>query len=60
MTGIITVEDHGDEYHITDIIAVQQQPRDLELTRELNNNNRQDHGMINIEKLLNNWLKEAV
>jgi len=51
--GNITVKDHDDGHHMTDITAAQQQPGDLEPTRELNTNNRQDHGVINIEKLLN-------
>src|SRR6266540_3001263 len=60
VTGDITEEDHGDRHHVTDITAVQKQPRDLGLTGELNVNNRQDHGMIEIEELLNDWLREAV
>ena len=60
MTEIITVKDHGDRYHVTDIITVQQQLGYPELVGELNINNRQDHGMIDIEKLLDDWLKEAV
>ena len=60
MTGIITAEDHGDRYHVTDITAAQQQPGDLGPTGELNQTNRQDHRMIDIEELLNDWLREAV
>ncbi len=57
MTGSITAEDHGDGHHMTDITAAQQQPRDPRPAGELN---RQNHGMIDIEELLNNWLGEAV
>ena len=60
MTKSITAKDHGDRYHVTDNTATQQQPRDSEPAGELNSNNRQDHGMINIEELLNDWLREAV
>src|SRR6266511_1347364 len=54
VTESITAEDHGDRHHVTDITAAQQQPGDLEPAGELNTNNRQDHGMIDIEELLNN------
>jgi len=57
VTGSITAEDHGDGHHMTDITAAQQQPRDPRPAGELN---RQNHGMIDIEELLNNWLGEAV
>ena len=40
MTGSINTEDHGDRYHVTDIIAMQQQPGDPELAEEFNTNNR--------------------
>ena len=60
VTETITVKDHGDRHHITNITAVQQQPEDLRSTGKLNLNDRQDHGMINIEKLLNDWLRETV
>ena len=60
MTESITVEDHGDRHHVTDITAAQQQPGDPRLAGELNTNNGQDHEMINIEELLNDWLGEAV
>ncbi len=60
MTGTITAKDHGDRHHVTDTIAVQQQPEDLEPTGKLNSINRQDHGMIDIEELLNDWLRKAV
>ncbi len=60
MTEIITVEDHSDRYYVTDITAAQQQPEDLKPTGKLNLTNRQDHGMIDIEELLNDWLREAV
>src|SRR6266540_3589744 len=53
-------EDHGDGHHVTDITAVQKQPGDPGPAGERNINNRQDHGMINIEELLNDWLGEAV
>ena len=57
MTGSIIAEDHGDRHHMTDITMAQQQSGDLGPTGELN---RQDHGMIDIEELLNDWLGEAV
>ena len=60
MTEDITAEDHGDRHHVTDITAAQQQPEDLRPAEELNQTNRQDHRMIDIEELLNNWLGEAV
>ncbi len=60
MTGIINAKDHGDRYHVTDITMVQQQPGDLRPAEELNQINRQDHGMIDIEELLNDWLGEVV
>src|SRR6266540_3704287 len=60
VTEDITAEDHGDRYHVTDITAAQQQPGDPGPAGELNINNRQDHGMIDIEELLNDWLREAV
>ena len=53
----ITVEDHGDGHHVIDITAAQQQPGDLGPAGELN---RQDYGMIDIEELLNDWLREVV
>ncbi len=53
VTKNIIAKDHGDRYHVTNITAEQQQPGDLEPIGELNQNNRQDHGMIDIEKLLN-------
>ena len=60
MTESITVEDHGDRYHVTDTIAAQQQPGDPGPAGELNSTDRQDHEMIDIEELLNDWLREAV
>ena len=60
VTEDITAEDHGDRHHVTDITAAQQQPGDPGPAGELNSNNRQDHGMIDIEELLNDWLREAV
>ena len=53
VTENITAEDHGDGHHVTDITATQQQPEDLEPAGELNLNNRQDHGMFDIEELFN-------
>ena len=60
VTEDITMEDHGDGHHVTNITAMQQQPGDLRPTRKLNQTNRQDHEMIDIEELLNDWLGEAV
>ncbi len=60
MTESITAEDHGNRHHVTDITTAQQQPRDPGSVGEFNQTNRQDHGMIDIEKLLNDWLREAV
>ena len=60
VTENITAKDHGNRHHVTNITAEQQQLGDLESARELNQNNRQDHGMINIEKLLNDWLGKLV
>ena len=60
MTGSITAEDHGDRHHVTDNTAAQQQPEDPGLAGKLTTNNRQDHGMINIEELFNDWLGEMV
>ncbi len=60
VTESITAEDHSDRHHVTNITAAQQQPGDLRSAGELNINNKQDHEMINIEELLNDWLGEAV
>ena len=60
MTGIITAEDHGDRHYVTDIIAAQQQPGDPGSAGELNQTDRSDYGMIDIEKLLNDWLGKAM
>ncbi len=60
MTGITTAEDHGDRHHVTNTTAAQQQPRDLRSVGKLNSINRQDHEIIDIKELLNDWLKEAV
>ena len=60
VTEDITAEDHDDRHHVTDITAAQQQPGDLGPAGEFNQNDRQDHGIINIEELLNDWLGEAV
>ena len=57
MTKIITAENHDDGHHVINITAAQQQPGDPGPAGELN---RQDHGMINIEELLNDWLGKAV
>src|SRR6266536_2168887 len=59
VTEDITAEDHGDGHHVTDTTAAQQQPGDPGPAGEFNTN-RQDHGMIDIEELLNDWLGEAV
>ena len=53
MTESIIAEDHDDRYHVTDITAAQQQPGDPGPAEEFNQINRQDHGMIDIEELLN-------
>ncbi len=53
MTGIITAEDYDEKCYIINITIAQQQSRNLELARKLNFNNRQDHGMIDIEELIN-------
>jgi len=39
---------------------MQQQPGDLRPAGELNLTNRQDHGMIDIKELFNDWLREAM
>ncbi len=36
MTRIITIENHSDRHHVTDIIAAQQQLENLKLARKLN------------------------
>ena len=60
MIGIITIENYGNRHHVTDITVVQQQLEDLRPVGEFNLINRQDHRMIDIEELLNDWLEEAV
>ena len=60
VTGNITAEDHDDGHHVTDITAAQQQPGDPGSAGELNQTDRSDYGMIDIEKLLNDWLKKAI
>ncbi len=60
VTEGITVEDYGDRHHVTEITATQQQPGDLGPAGEFYQTNRQDHGMIDIEELFNDWLEEAV
>ena len=52
-----TAKDYGDGHHVTDITVTQQQPEDPGPAGELN---RQDHEMIDIEELLNDWLREVV
>ena len=53
VTESIIAEDYVDGHHVTDITVVQQQPGDSGPAGEFNTNNGQDHGMINIEELLN-------
>ncbi len=53
VTESITMKDHGDSHHMTDITVTQQQPGDLRPTGELNQIDKQDHRMIDIEELLN-------
>ncbi len=60
VTEDITMEDHGDRHHVTNITAAQQQPEDPGPAGILNLTNRQDHEMIDIEELLNDWLREAM
>ena len=60
MIEIITAEDYDDRHHVTDTTAAQQQSGNLKPAGELNLTNRQDHRMINIEELFNDWLGEAV
>ena len=60
VTENITAKDHDDRHHVTNTTAAQQQPRDLRSVGKLNSINRQDHGMIDIEELLNDWLRKAV
>ena len=45
---------------MTNITVAQQQLEDPGSAEELNQINRQDHGIIDIEELLNDWLGEAV
>ena len=60
MTKSITAEDHSDRHHVTEITMTQQQPGNPEPAGEFNQANRQNHEMIDIEELLNDWLEEAV
>ncbi len=60
MTENITMKDHSDGHYVTSITAVQQQFEDLRPIREFNILVSQDHGMINIEDLINDWLREAI
>src|SRR6266540_4774340 len=60
VTEDITAKDHGDRHHVTDTTAAQQQPGDPGPAGEPNINKRQDHRMIDIEELLNDWLGEAM
>ena len=53
VTESITTEDHGDKHHVTDIFAAQQQSGDLRPAGKLNQNDKQNHRMINIKELLN-------
>jgi len=45
---------------VTDITVAQQQPGNPGPAGEFNQIDRQDHGMINIEELLNDWLEEVM
>src|SRR6266542_1057920 len=58
VTEDITMEDYGDRHHVTNITAAQQQPEDPGPAGELNQINKQDHRLIDIEELLNDWLRE--
>ena len=60
VTGNIIIEDHNDECHVINIIIVQQQSKVSKFAGKLNIIKRQDHRIINIEKLINDWLGEAV
>ncbi len=60
VTESITAKDHSNRHYVTNITVTQQQPRDLRPVGELNQINRLDYGMIDIEELLNDWLGEAM
>ena len=60
MTENIITKNYGNRHHITDITVTQQQLENLRPTGKLNIIDKQDHEMINIEELLNDWLKEVV
>jgi len=60
MTEIIIAEDHDDGHHVTDITVAQQQSGDSEPAGKFDLNERQDYGMIDLEELLNDWLREVV
>ena len=60
MTETITIKDHSDRHYVINTTAAQQQLGDPRPAGELNSTNRQDHRMIDIEELLNNWLRKAV
>ncbi len=60
MTGNITMKDHGDRHHVISITMMQQQPENPEPTEKLNENNRQNYKMTDIEEFLNDWLRKAV
>ncbi len=54
------MEDHGNGHHVTDNTTAQQQPGNPGSAEEFNIINRQNHKMINIDELINDWLEEAV
>ncbi len=60
MIGNITAEDHDGRYYVTNMTVMQQQLKDLEFAGKLIIMERQDHRMIDIEELINDWLGEAV
>ncbi len=60
MTESITVKNHNDRRHVIDITVVQQQPENLGPKGEFNIIERQDYRMINIDKLINDWLGEVM
>jgi len=54
------MKDHGDRHHVISITMMQQQPENPEPTEKLNENNRQNYKMTDIEEFLNDWLRKAV
>jgi len=54
------VKNHNDRRHVIDITVVQQQPENLGPKGEFNIIERQDYRMINIDKLINDWLGEVM